>query len=133
MEPISIDSGPGPEPMGLVVARDLMFTARVTGTADELGYRMRTAADRASARALIERWHPRVIIVDLTAGEPAAPEALAEYRQQAGESTWLIAVGPHVDADRLAAAKAAGCQLALPRSKFSADLPGLLRGWFSVG
>jgi hypothetical protein len=40
-------------------------------------------------------------------------------------------VGPHVDAERLAQARAAGCSLALPRSKFSADLPELLRRCFS--
>ncbi len=120
-----------PTPTGLVIARDLMFTSKVTGTAEAIGHRMRTAADRESARTLIERWHPAVIVVDLTAGESASPESLAEYRRLAGDSTHLIAVGPHVDADRLAAARAAGCQLALPRSKFSAELPALLREWFS--
>jgi len=120
-----------PTPTGLVIARDLMFTSKVTGTAEAIGHKMRTAADIGSARTLIERWNPAVIVVDLTAGDPAAPEALAEYRRLAGDSARLIAVGPHVDADRLAAAKAAGCQLALPRSKFSAELPALLRGWFA--
>ncbi len=121
-----------PTQTGLVIARDLMFTSKVTGTAEAIGHSMRTAADRQSARLLIERWRPVVIVVDLTAGESASPESLAEYRRLAGDSTRLIAVGPHVDADRLAAARAAGCQLALPRSKFSAELPALLREWFSI-
>jgi hypothetical protein len=120
-----------PAPTGIVVGRDLMFTAKVTGTAGELGYRMKVAGDVATARALIEEVRPRVILVDLAAGEPAAPEALSDYRRLAGPSAWLVAVGPHVDAERLAGARAAGCQLALPRSKFSAELPALLRRCFS--
>jgi hypothetical protein len=122
--------GPGPAPSGIVVGRDLMFTAKVTGTAGELGYRMRVAGDIGTARAQIEEWRPRVILVDLAAGELAAPSALSDYRRLAGPSAWLVAVGPHVDAERLAEARAAGCQLALPRSKFSADLPALLRRCF---
>jgi hypothetical protein len=120
-----------PAPTGIVVGRDLMFTTKVTGTAGELGYRMKVAGDVATARALIEEVRPRVILVDLAAGELAAAEALSDYRRLAGPSTWLVAVGPHVDAERLAGARAAGCQLALPRSKFSAELPALLRQCFS--
>jgi hypothetical protein len=121
------DGESGHTPTGIVVGRDLMFTAKVTGTASELGYRMRVAGDVGTARALIQELRPRLILVDLAAGELAAPQALADYRQLAGPSAWLVAVGPHVDAERLAQARAAGCQLALPRSKFSADLPALLR------
>jgi hypothetical protein len=132
MNPSSNHNNPGsePGPPGLVVGRDLMFTAKVTGTAGELGYRMRVAGDLATARALIEELQPRVILVDLAAGELAASQALGDYRRLAGPSAWLIAVGPHVDAQRLAEARAAGCQLALPRSKFSTDLPALLRRCF---
>jgi DNA-binding NarL/FixJ family response regulator len=133
MNSSSNDKGPGPEPVptGMVVGHDLMFTAKVTGTASELGYRMRVAGDLATARALIAELRPRVILVDLAAGEVAAPQALAEYRRLAGPSAWLVAVGPHVDAERLAEARTAGCQLALPRSKFSTDLPALLRRCFN--
>ena len=133
MGPHSDDNRPASatEPTGIVVGRDLMFTAKVTGTAGDLGYRMRVAGNIATARALIEELRPRLILVDLAAGELAAPEAMSDYRRLAGPSAWLVAVGPHVDAERLAAARAAGCQLALPRSKFSADLPALLRRCFS--
>jgi hypothetical protein len=42
-----------------------------------------------------------------------------------------VAFGPHVDANALVAAKAAGCQVVMPRSKFSAELPDLLRCYFN--
>jgi hypothetical protein len=132
MNSSSNDSSPGPErtPAGIVVGRDLWFTSKVTGTASDLGYRMRVADNPGMVRRLIEELRPPVILVDLTAGDLAAPPALGEYRQLAGPAAWLVAVGPHVDAKSLAAARAAGCQLALPRSKFSADLPALLRRCF---
>lgn len=122
-----------PAPSGIVVGRDLMFTAKVTGTAGDLGYRMRVAGNIGTTRALIEELRPRLILVDLAAGELATPQALSDYRRLAGPSAWIVAVGPHVDADRLAEARAAGCQLALPRSKFSADLPALLQRCFDLG
>ena len=127
------ENGFDPErtPAGLVVGRDLIFTAKVTGTAGEMGYRMRPAGDPATARMLIQEVQPQLILVDLAAGDLATPQALGDYRQLAGPSAWLVAVGPHIDAERLAAARAAGCQLALPRSKFSADLPALLRRCFT--
>src|SRR5215831_13830694 len=53
----SHDREPGesePTPTGIVVGRDLMFTAKVTGTAGELGYRMRVAGDVGTVRALIQ-------------------------------------------------------------------------------
>ena len=128
MESSSNDRSPAPS--GLVVGRDLWFTSKATGTASDLGYPMRPAGDPGTVRRLIEECRPRLILVNLTAGDLAAPAALGEYRRLAGPSAWLVAVGPHVNAERLAAARAAGCQLALPRSKFAADLPGLLRRCF---
>lgn len=125
------ESSASEAPTGLVVARDLWFTSKVTGTASELGYRMKTALDAATARRLIEQTRPRLILLDLTAADLTSPELLAEYHRLAGPSAWLVAVGPHVDAERLAAARAAGCRLAIPRSKFAADLPGLITRCFS--
>ncbi len=130
-EPSQSPSPPSDEAAtGLVLARYLRFTSKVTGTAAKLGYRMRTARDPATARRLIEQSRPRLILIDLTAAGLANVGAIEEYRRLAGPSAWLVAVGPHVDTERLAAARNAGCQLALPRSKFSADLPGLLRRCF---
>ena len=59
------DSGP----TGLLLCRDLIFTTKVKGTAAELGYRMLVASDESLAKSLIETYRPRVVFVDLTAGE----------------------------------------------------------------
>jgi hypothetical protein len=56
---------------------------------------------------------------------------MSGYFKLAGPDVWFVAFGPHVDEEALAAAKAAGCQVVLPRSKFASDLPRLMRWYFS--
>jgi CheY-like chemotaxis protein len=92
-----------------------------------LGHQVLTAGNSALAQAMIEQWHPRAVFVDLAAGDLVKPEALLAYRTVAGPETAFIAFGSHVDTASLAAASAAGCDPVLPRSKFSAELPELIR------
>jgi hypothetical protein len=122
-----VDSGP----TGLLLSRDLIFTSKIKGTAAELGYSMMVAGADSQARSMIETYRPRVVLVDLTAGVIAAPAALIAYRQIAGPDAWFVAFGSHVDVEILAAARAAGCRDVLPRSRFAAELPELMRRYFS--
>ena len=62
-------------PTGLLLSRDLIFTTKVKGTAEALQYRLLVAGNQSLAVSLIETWHPRVVFIDLTAGEMAAPTA----------------------------------------------------------
>jgi CheY-like chemotaxis protein len=119
-----------PGPTGILLSRDLIFTSKVTGTARELGYRVLVAGNLALARAMIEERQPQVVFVDLAAGELVAPEALVALRELAGAGTPFVAFGSHVDTAALAAAKAAGCAEVMPRSRFSAELPALIRRYF---
>src|SRR5262249_32532942 len=70
---------PEPGPVGILLCRDLIFTTKVRGTADELGYRLLVVSNVSLARAMIEKWRPRVVFVDLTAQDLAAPAALFAY------------------------------------------------------
>src|SRR5207249_3775882 len=91
-----------------------------------LGHRVLVAGDPALAAAVIEQWHPRVVFVDLAAGDLVGPPALVAYRQLAPNIPF-VAFGSHVDTASLAAASAAGCNPVLPRSRFTAELPDLIR------
>lgn len=113
-------------PGGLLLSRDLIFTAKITSTARALGHLVTTAGNSALALAMIEQWRPRVVLVDLAAGDLVRPEALLAYRQLAPE-TPFVAFGSHVDTATLATAAAAGCDPVLPRSRFTAELPALIR------
>jgi hypothetical protein len=118
-------------PIGILLCRDLIFTTKVQGTALSLGYDIAVIGDVSKAKKEIESLHPRLVLIDLTAGELSAPSAMSEYVALAGPEAWLVAFGPHVEALALADAKAAGCQVVLPRSKFAGDLPRLLQFYFS--
>jgi len=116
---------------GLIVSRDLIFITKIRRTALDLGYTMLVANAQSQAMSMITSYHPPVVLVDLTAGEMAASAALKAYQELVGVDAWLIAFGPHVDADALAAAKAAGFHVVMPRSLFAAKLPEFLRRFFS--
>ena len=137
MDPSPIDAVPVPAnagPTGILLSRDLIFTSKVTGTARALGYRVLVAGTSVLALAMIEQWRPRVVFVDLAAGDLVAPAALLGYQGLAGPATAFVAFGSHVDTEALAAARAAGCDPVMPRSKFSAELPELIgRCFLSAG
>jgi CheY-like chemotaxis protein len=118
-------------PTGLLLSRDLFFTSKITGTARALGRRVVVAGNSALASSMIEQWRPAVVFVDLAAGDLVEPAALLAYRQLA-PGTPFVAFGSHVDTQALAAASAAGCDPVLPRSRFTAELPDLVRRYLDV-
>jgi DNA-binding NarL/FixJ family response regulator len=116
----------GAGPAGLLLSRDLIFTSKVTGTARALGVQVLVAGNRGLAAAMIEQWQPRAVFVDLAAGELVAPEAIVAYRTIA-PGTPFVAFGSHVNTAALGAAKDAGCEVVMPRSRFTVELPELIR------
>jgi len=121
----------GPGSNGLLLSRDLIFTTKIKATAVQLGYDILLASDVVLAESLITNQRPRFLLIDLTAGDLCAPSALRSYRKLAGSDVWFVAFGPHVDGGALAAAKAAGCQTVMPRSRFASELPELIQRFFS--
>ncbi len=117
-------------PTGILLSSDLIFTSKVTGSARKLGHRVLVAGTSSLALAMIEQWRPCVVFVDLAAGDLVAPAALVAYQELAGPATAFLAFGSHVDTEVLAAARAAGCDPVMPRSKFSAELPDLIGRYF---
>jgi DNA-binding NarL/FixJ family response regulator len=117
--------------IGILFCRDLIFTTKIQRTALELGYQIVVIGEVSKARSEIESIHPRLVLIDLAAGDLSSASSLSEYVAVAGPETWLVAFGPHVESESLARARNAGCQVVLPRSKFAGDLPRLLQLWFS--
>jgi CheY-like chemotaxis protein len=121
------------ETVGLLLSRDLIFTSKVTGTARALGHVVLVAGDRAVASRIIEERSPRVVFIDLAAGDLGAAPALTALKEAAGPKIPFVAFGSHVDTQALDAARAAGCALVLPRSRFSAELPQLIERFLGAG
>ncbi len=113
-------------PPGILLSRDLIFTSKVTGTARMLGRRVLVAGDVSLASAMIAQWQPRVVFIDLAAGDLVQSAALLAFQKLAAPATPFVAFGSHVDTAALAAARALGCDPVLPRSRFSAELPELI-------
>jgi CheY-like chemotaxis protein len=115
---------------GLLLTRDLMFLSKVTGTAAALGFRIETVGAIGELQSRAEATRPRAVFIDLAAAE-FDPRAVLE-RLNIEPRPLVIAFGSHVDVERLELARAAGCDEVLPRSRFSANLPELLRQIFRV-
>ena len=105
----------------VLVATDLMRQSRVAETARGLGYAVAVAATAEEARRALRDSATAVVILDLQAEGVPWRDVLA-----AGGATPVIAFGQHTKPDVLRAARAAGCRLAVPRSRLVAELPRLI-------
>jgi len=113
-----------------LLSDDLMFTSRVTGTARDLGY---SAAVARNGKALIDgtiKDSPRCVIIDL-ANPGLELAALIETLNKLHQRPIIVAYGSHVDASALQAARDAGCDLVMPRSKFASDLSTSMADWIN--
>ena len=122
---------PEATPPALLLSDDLIFTSRVTGTARDLGLQVTPARSPDALLALARRQPPACVIVDLSnpglvIGELIAGLCGLPLRPR------VVAYGSHVDTATLRAAREAGCDVVLPRSKFVEELPAALPNWLAV-
>lgn len=71
-----------------------------------------------------------VLLLDLDVGREGLREAILRARGSDPEAWYLCVVGSHVDAEGLRAAKAAGADHVLSRSRLAASLPSILETVF---
>ncbi len=142
-----MDNPASPLIVGFVA--DLMFATRIAAVAQRLGYELRwieSAADLPGAAgptaegpgellegqsgALFERltgWQPALLIFDLgNDGIPWQRWIAAIKSSPATRRLPILAYGSHVNKEALAAARSAGADGVVARSRFSAALPELI-------
>ncbi|TWU08762.1 hypothetical protein CA54_39990 [Symmachiella macrocystis] len=114
-----------PAPTALLLSGDLFFTSKITGTAQAVGLHM-------DVRASIPEEIPgpaaggyRLVIIDLA--QPSIVPAEVIARLSATDRPYVIAYGSHVATAKLQAARDAGCNEVLPRSRFSSELAEILK------
>lgn len=110
--------------MILLLCRDLLFVSKVTGTAGALGIPTATCLSVEQLQTAAAADDVRGVILDLSSGVAPADVTAA---LPSGRAILRVAFGPHVDVTALEAARSAGFEAVLPRSRFSAELPQLLR------
>jgi len=114
--------------IGLLLSDDLLFISRIAGTARALGLDLKSARGTAEFLALAGVQAPACALIDLH--NPGLDiGALVRQIKDAGD-TYIVGYGSHVDAATLKAAREAGCDLVLPRSKFVEELPTAFPRWF---
>jgi len=120
-----------PASVGLLLSDDLIFTSRVTGTARAAGLAVKAARAVEALEALARQQHPTCVLVDLANPGLELPELLSRLRAVCPQMPRVVAYGSHVDAAGLRAARAAGCDVVLPRSAFVEQLPLELPAWMA--
>jgi len=111
----------------VLLSGDLMVLSRVEGAAATAGAIVRAANSPRRACELCEAESAELLIVDLASCIDDLPELVGELRTRLGPALRIVAFGPHVHEDRLAAARAAGCDSVVSRGKFFSDLESLFQ------
>ena len=117
-------------PTALLLSDDLIFTSRVTGTARDLGHQVTPARTPGALLALARQQSPVCVVVDLANPGLVIGELTAALKELPRRPR-VVAYGSHVDTATLRAAREAGCNVVLPRSKFVEDLPTALPAWLA--
>ncbi len=120
-------------PPGLLLCSDLIFTSRITGTARDLGLTVKVARSPEALLALAREAPPGGVLLDLHHPGLDVPDLLRRLGEVCPAMPHVLGYGSHVDVATLRAAREAGCDLVLPRSKFVEDLPSALPAWLGAG
>ncbi|HMC90512.1 MAG TPA: response regulator [Gemmataceae bacterium] len=120
-------------PIGLLLSDDMIFTSRITGTARALGITVKAARSAEVLLAMARQHRPVLILVDLSNPGLQLPELMQALQTSSSSRPRIVAYGSHVDAAVLRAARDAGCDPVLPRSKFVEELPRALPEWIRAG
>jgi DNA-binding NarL/FixJ family response regulator len=110
---------------------DLIFFSRVASAARAASVAVKQARTSAEALKLAASTSPGGVLVDLHNDTLDLPAFLAALREVCPAMPRVVAFGSHVDAERLRAARTAGCDRVLPRSKFVEELETDIAAWLS--
>jgi DNA-binding NarL/FixJ family response regulator len=115
---------------GLLLCDDLIFTSRVSGTAQALGLMLRSLKTAHELLDVARQTPPRCVILDLQSPGLVIDTFVAELRLLA-PAAMLVGYGSHVDTATLKRARDTGCDVVWPRSKFAEELATSLPVWFA--
>jgi DNA-binding NarL/FixJ family response regulator len=112
-------------PAVVFLSSDMVFSSRVLGAAATLGVDCKVAAAPAQLASAVAD-DCRLVLVDLGLDGLDLLATAATIRGICPQAI-IVAFGPHVDESLLNSAKAAGCDVVLPRSQFHKQYVDLLR------
>jgi DNA-binding NarL/FixJ family response regulator len=110
------------------VVDDLFFIGKLAGTAKQVGATLQTTSANKFSLETLRDVKPALVIFDLNAASAPAAELIRQLKSDAElRGTPVIGFFSHVQVELMRAAQEAGCDEVMPRSKFTAVLPDLLR------
>ncbi len=118
-------------PSGLLLCDDLLFASRITGEARALGLTVTPARSVDQLVELARQQAPSCVVVDLACPGLVLDDLFRRLGDVCSPTPRVVAYGSHVDAAGLRAARSAGCDPVLPRSKFVEELPRALPQWLA--
>jgi CheY-like chemotaxis protein len=125
----------------LALVDDLFFQSKLAETARHVGVTLQTVMTGDALTEAARTSPPRLVLVDLNARAGAieaiermcapqagpAPDGQSDRQGDGCGGSPVIAFLSHVQTELAERARAAGCAQVLPRSKFTAELPQILR------
>jgi len=111
----------------VLLSTDLMVVSRVEGAAAKSGQSHRAASNAIQAIDFCRAEPSGVLIVDLGMPTLDVNALVGELKAGAQAPPRIVAFGPHVHEERLAAARQAGCDEVVSRGQFFAQLDAILR------
>ena len=108
---------------------DLFFLAKIQEVARKLGVKVEFAkADKESLDRITESEEkPALIIFDLNNANAKPLTTIPKLRSKLKKGTSIVGFLSHLQGDLKMKAQEAGCDMVVPRSAFSQNLPALLR------
>src|ERR671925_154157 len=105
--------------LAYLLCDDLMWTSRITGTAQALGLQVKPVRSVEQLEQCCRELEPRCVIIDLGTANVVAADVVSRVQAICSKPPRFTAYGSHVDVATLKAARDAGCDPVLPRSKMA--------------
>jgi CheY-like chemotaxis protein len=111
----------------ILLSADLTVISRVQGAAAEAGVNTRVISGAAALDEPATGEPATLLVIDLNAPQLDVRSIVERFRATSPEGR-IVAFGPHVHEQRLAAAREAGCDQVVSRGQFFAQADAILGG-----
>ncbi|HEX2477118.1 MAG TPA: hypothetical protein VHK01_20350 [Lacipirellulaceae bacterium] len=110
----------------VLLSGDLMAISRIQGAVSRTVAGLRTAATAEQAISICNEEPVELVVVDLGVSALQIGSLVNALRRKGSAVPKIVAFGPHVHEDRLAAAREAGCDEVVSRGQFFSQLESIL-------
>jgi CheY-like chemotaxis protein len=109
----------------VLFSQDLMVISQVSGAAAQQGSTLRAISSAADAVKACTADSPELVIVDLGTPSVDVGTLVDQLKSSNASMPRVVAFGPHVHVEKLAAARAAGCDV-MSRGQFLTQIGSVL-------